>query len=396
LRILHVQKASGIGGSERHLLMLLPALARAGHDVRACLAVTADGERFAAALEHEGIETRRLPAGPDLNPLLAWRLRDLMRELRPDVVHTHLIHADVHALPAARSLGIPAVSSVHGTLARLRGGPMRAVAARAGRLPAVTIAISYNVRAFLEQNGLRPPGSVEVVHYGIEAGRWRVDGPARAEARAEYGLADDDVCLAMTARLIAGKGHDQAIAALARALPNAPRLRLLIAGDGPEREAVEARARDLPGGIVNVLGFVDDVRPAIAAADVLVFPTQPELGEGFGLAALEAMAAGRPVVATDVGALPEVVADGVTGVVVPPGEPAALAVAFERLAGDPSERLRLGAAGRERAESAFGVEAMVERTESVYELALGGATSSGFRSARSTSMPARFGARSRS
>ena len=284
---------------------------------------------------------------------------------------------------------------MHGTPARLRREPLRAGAAAVGRLPQATIAISHHVRAFLVGCGLRPADRVDVVHYGIEAGDWAVSAPERASARSRFGLHGDEVAIAMTARLIPGKGHEDAIDALRGALAERPELRLLIAGDGPRRDAIAAQARTLPDGIVRMIGFVDDVRPVIAAADALVFPTQPELGEGFGLAALEAMAAGRPVVATRVGALPEVV-DDATGMVVEPGDAAALTQAFAQLAGDRRERERLGAAAAVRARSDFSVGAMVARTEGVYERASGSPTSAGVRSLRSTSMPTRFGARSRS
>jgi len=121
---------------------------------------------------------------------------------------------------------------------------------------------------------------------------------------------------------------------------------------------------------VRFLDFMPDVRPLVQACDVLAFPTAPELGEGFGLAALEAMAAERPVVATAVGALPEVVAHGQTGIVVPPGDRGQLADALVRLARDPGLRARLGAAGRERARTEFSIDRMIGRTLAVYEEAL--------------------------
>jgi len=117
---------------------------------------------------------------------------------------------------------------------------------------------------------------------------------------------------------------------------------------------------------VRFLGFFEDVRGFMAACDALAFLTLPALGEGFGLAALEAAAAGRPVVATRVGALPEVVADGDTGLVVEPGDIGALAAAIVRLGTDAALRTRLGGAGRRRAAERFGVERMVERTLAVY------------------------------
>ena len=139
---------------------------------------------------------------------------------------------------------------------------------------------------------------------------------------------------------------------------------MLIAGEGPLRPSLERSAGALAAGAA-FLGQVDDMPRFMGACDVLLFPTLPGLGEGFGLAALEAMAAGVPVVATGVGALPEVVEHGVTGSVVAPGADT-IAAALVRLGGDRDERTSMGKAGRERAATTFGIDAMVARTVDVY------------------------------
>jgi glycogen(starch) synthase len=240
----------------------------------------------------------------------------------------------------------------------------------AGRLARRSIAISEAVRRAVESLAIPRRGSVRVVPYGIDAEGRRLSPDARAAARAKLDLRDDDVAVTVAARLIVGKGHDVVLDAALAALGEAPTLKLLIAGDGPERGALEARARSLPQGVTRFLGYVEDTRDLIGASDVVAFPTLPSLGEGFGLAALEAMAAGVPVVASDTGALPEVVADGRTGIVVPAGSSPALAAALVRLTRDPSERERLGAAGLQRARSDFSLAAMADRTIAVYEEAL--------------------------
>ncbi len=147
-----------------------------------------------------------------------------------------------------------------------------------------------------------------------------------------------------------------------------PQLKLLIAGDGTERARIEELATQCgPPGTVQVLGFLPDVPAFYAACDVVAFPTQPELSEGFGLAALEAMAAGKPVVASATGSLPEVVEDGVTGILVPPASVDALATALVDLARDPVAprvaRSVRQAAGAPR----LPLDAMVSKTVDVYE-----------------------------
>ena len=147
-----------------------------------------------------------------------------------------------------------------------------------------------------------------------------------------------------------------------------PELRLLVAGDGPLRGALVREAGRELGRTIRLVGFVEDVRAFMAACDICAFPTEAALGEGFGLAALEAMAVGRPVIATRVGSLPEVVTDEV-GVLVRPGSARALADSIVRLARDEGLRRRLGERAAERAFRHFPLERMVRSTLEVYEAA---------------------------
>jgi glycosyltransferase involved in cell wall biosynthesis len=180
-----------------------------------------------------------------------------------------------------------------------------------------------------------------------------------------------DFALGIASRLVAGKGHDVLIPAFARASAELGTIKLLVAGDGPERGRLERMAdRCCAPGTVRFVGFVSDIGPFMQACDALAFPTLAELSEGFGLAALEAMAAGRPVIASAVGSLPEVVDDGVTGVLVPPSSVDALGTAIVGLARDPVLRERLGANGATRARKDFPLEKMVRATIDVYEGAL--------------------------
>jgi glycosyltransferase involved in cell wall biosynthesis len=206
-----------------------------------------------------------------------------------------------------------------------------------------------------------------MVYYGIDASGWQSLNGERTAARKRLGVADGEVVVGMASRLIAGKGHWTLLDACANAFREAPQLRLLIAGDGPLRDELARRIDDLGlGERARCLGFVADVRSFMGACDALAFPTQPQLSEGFGLAALEAMAAARPVIATRVGSLPEVVSDEVTGLLVEPQDVAALAAGLVRLAEDRALRKELGEQGLVRAGEDFSLTAMVQRTLSVY------------------------------
>jgi glycosyltransferase involved in cell wall biosynthesis len=367
MRVLHVQKVKGIGGSERHLLALLPALADRGIEVRMCVLAEGAAERFMGPLRDTGIPVTAIPAGPDVNPRLVARLVREIRSSGPDVVHTHLIHADVHGQTAARIAGVPAVSSMHSTNTFYRRRPVKTVARLAGRMARRTIAISDHVRSFLVQQGLARGEDIRVIPYGIDPARWELARPQREAARARLGIRPGQVVIGVASRLVPFKGHDFLIDAVGRAEPRARGLRLLVAGDGTLREELEERARRrVSPGVVGFLGHVSDVESFMNACDILAFPTVPGIGEGFGLAALEGMAAGRPVVASAVYSLPEIVVNGETGYLVPPWGIEELASALVRLASDAKLRSRLGARARDRAATAFSLEAMVERTTAVY------------------------------
>jgi glycosyltransferase involved in cell wall biosynthesis len=334
-----------------------------------CVAATGQASTFTKQLRDLGVSHSVIRAGPDFNPLLAATLWRETRSFRPDLVHTHLIHADLHGQLAARLAGTPGVSSVHSTPSFYRREPYRAARRIAGRSTRLTIAISEHVSRFVETLGLGRPGTVRVIPYGVNASDWPAPDAERASARAGLGVKPSDVAVGIAARLIPNKGHSFLLKAHAKASRDTPRLLLMVAGDGPLRAELEQEASALDAR-VRFLGFVSDMRSFMNACDVLAFPTQPELNEGFGLAALEAMAAARPVIATAVGSLPEVVRTEETGLLVDPRSVDGFAAGLARLADDASLREAMGQRGHERARRVFSLEAMVNRTVAAYEEAL--------------------------
>lgn len=357
MKVVHVHRIRGIGGSERHLLTLLPALAEQGVDVSFVGLDDPAGvpEPFYSELS---VPFERLAAPRDLDPGLALRLRRMLQALRPDVVHTHLVHADVYGAVAP---GARLVSTKHNP-DPFRAGPFRFVERALTYRAARVIAISDAVRRFsVEQVGL-PAEKVEVVHYGLDElpAAW-AENPPFDELRAPLLLA---VC-----RLAPQKGLETAV----RALPSIPAAILLVLGEGPERGALEALATSL--GVRERLflpGRVGDVASLYRRADVVVHPAR---WEGFGLAMLEAMLAAKPVVAARAGSAPELVVDGRTGLLVPVDAAEALAGAVNGLLTDPVHAAELGRAGRERARAEFSVAKMAERTVAVYVESLHGTSS---------------------
>lgn len=367
IRVLHVQKTAGLAGSERHLLQLLPALAERGIEVKMFVLGTGSFEQFVHAMRERGVEVSSFPAGHDMNPKLLWRLLKEIERSSPDIVHTHLIHADIYGQIAARARGVPGVSSLHGTHPFYRSEPGRSVARVAGHLASRTIAISRYAGDFACEVGIAPPQRVRVVHYGIDPSSWLGTEEDRAEQRRALGLGPDEIAVGIASRLVPAKGHDVAFRAFAAVAERLPSMRLLVAGDGPLRGEVEEMARrNSHSDQISILGFVRDIRGFFGACDLVLFPSLPSFGEGFGLAALEAMAAGVPVLASDAGPSPEVVSDGESGLVVAAGDDQAWAEAIFALASDRSLRLHLGNGARARACREFSVEDMADRTVAVY------------------------------
>ncbi|HLK10440.1 MAG TPA: glycosyltransferase family 4 protein [Candidatus Binatia bacterium] len=349
MRVLHVDPERGWGGGEAQVLALAGAMAARGHDVR--LAVDPAGGLAAAAA---GLRTAPLRVRNHLDVAAGLRLRRLAAGC--DVVHFHTARA--HALA-------PFIT---------RGRAWRVVTRRMDYVPAggpyvrllynravdVVIAISEGVRAALLRAGV-DAARIRLVPSGVDPAALASPPAARAALRAEWEVPPDAVLVLVLGALERRKGHAVLLAAAAAA----PGLRYVFCGDGGEMAALRRAAAPL-GGAVQFVGFRRDVAACLAAADVVALPS---LQEGLGVAALEAMAAGRPVVASRVGGLGEVVLDGETGLLVPPGDAAALAAALARLGADPALRARLGAAGRARVLARYTVAQMAEGTLACYERA---------------------------
>ncbi len=351
MKVVHVHRIRGIGGSERHLLTLLPALAERGVDVSFVGLDDPAGvpEPF---YEQLPVPYQRLRAPRDLDPRLAVRLARTLGRARADLVHTHLVHADVYG---ALAPGTRIVSTKHNP-DPFRAGPFRFAERALTRRAARVIAISDAVRRFcVEQVGL-PADKLEVVHYGLDElpRAWAANPPL------ELGRP----LLLSVCRLEQQKGLDTAV----RALADVPGATLLVLGEGSERADLSRLASSL--GVHDRLvmpGRVGDVAALYRQADLLVHPAR---WEGFGLAMLEAMLAGRPVVAARAGSSPELVEDGRTGLLVPADDHRALAAAISSLLADPARAAQMGRAGLDRARTEFSISRMAGRTAAVYESVL--------------------------
>lgn len=316
-------------------------------------------------LEHErvALSAGRTPVSaavslPGRYPAIARAAR------RSDLVHAHGDVAATLALALLR--GRPSVMTTHGLhFLRRADGPRRVVAERALRAVARSVGcVLCTSRAERDElSALLGPAlglRLAVVHNGI-APPPPVDAGARAAARAQLGLADDDVAALFLGELEARKAPLAAVAAARRAASEGAPLVLLVAGDGPQADELRAWS----SSVIRPLGFRRDPQRLLAAADIFVLPSERE---GLSFAVLEAMGAGLAMVVSDGPGNPEAVGDA--GVVVPVGDVAALAVVLGELAVDEGRRERLGAAARERVRSQFSVERMRDGVAAAYAAAL--------------------------
>jgi glycosyltransferase involved in cell wall biosynthesis len=357
-RVLHVMRMKGVSGAENHLFELTTALRESGwlSDVLIPSPVPHVLERFAERLSEACDRVEVVPMKTDVSFTLVPRIARHLSSGRFDLAHAHMVHADWYL--AAASLiarDVPLVSSKHNPDAFRRLTAFRLVERAALRRYSGVIAISESLREFTEASTGVP---TVTVHYGL---------PARGPAPTRVPRVEATQLLAV-GRLEEQKGFEVAIQAMALIKAVAPQAHLSIAGDGKQRQMLADRIATLGlTGTVSLLGRREDVHELMMNADILVHPAR---WEGFGLVLLEAMRAGLPIVATRVSAIPEVVAEDITGLLVPPDDPDALAAAISKLIHEPARRNEMGIGGFERLRERFSPERMARGVVALYEAVL--------------------------
>ena len=367
MRITHIIKTNGIAGAEAHLLILLPALRERGYDVRVIF-IAPSGNRgadFVAALEKLGVPVESTPIRRHGSPGLMWVLARILRRQKPDIAHIHLYHAELWGIPAARLAGVRrVVNSRHNEDPRRARFPLGLVYRALWRMLDAGICISQAVRRTVRDEGA-PSRKLHVIYYGLPPAEPRDRMQARDHLLKLTGFPQDAVLFGTVSRLIDVKGIDDAIKAFAMVQKDVPTARLIVAGDGPYREALEDAA--LATGVPDLIAFIGwqaDAVGIMAGLDVMLSPSHRE---GFGMSVIEAMSQSVPLIASQAGALPEIVVDGLTGLLVPPKSPQQLADAMEALAVDPVRRIAMGEAGQRRVSEAFSADKMVDATAALYE-----------------------------
>ena len=358
-RLLQLLATGGSGGAQESYTGLMLRLDRAKYEVRA---LSLSSGSAVQRLRRLGLEVEVLDEPDDeaaVRELAAWLRREEI-----DLVHAHMYRAEVIGTRAALAAGTPVVmATVHSS--RVRSA--EDVATLAALSPAMDrlIVPSESILAKVAAEG-RGGAAFSVIPNGIDVSRFAGPAPP-CTLRDDYGIPCEDALIGVVARLEAEKGHTHLIAAMPAVLARAPKTWLAIVGDGSLCDALRAQARALPAAVRDRIVFTgrrDDISAITGELDIAVLPS---LREAQGISILEAMARRKPVVATAVGGIPEVVADGVSGFLVPPADPAALADALIRLARSPSLRQRLGDAGYEIVAERFSIDAQVRRIEELYD-----------------------------
>ena len=349
LRILEIITPSRYSGAERVVTYLSAALARRGHEV---LVATKPLPLLEQELARRGVSCRALPLSGKLNPRVGRLLREVIRDFRPDVVHTHLSTATWWGAGAAHREGLPCVAHVHGLTSLLWY-----------RRADLLVGPSHGATDFLLAHRL-PPARVAMVYNGLDPADF--EGlPSRAEVRRQLGLPPAAPVVGTVAHLSAKKGHRILLQAMAELSGRYPDLQVVLMGEGPLRGRLEQLTRRL--GLedrVHFLGYRHDALALTPALDVTVLPSLRH--DTLGLCLVEAAFLGIPGVGSDAPGIREAIEAEVTGLLARTGDPQELARALDRLLADADLRARLGQAAQRRARELFTLEAQAAAMEELF------------------------------
>ena len=334
MRVLEAITPSRIGGAEVYVTNFCRELKQLGAEIEL---FCPSGRPFVDYAAERGLSAITWKTHGKLDPVTVIRLARLMKSRNIDVIHTHLSTASLLGAFAATLAGKRSVAHVHGLNS-----------ATCFRRSSAVIAVSEAVKRHLVGQGL-PERKIHVVHNGVDISRFEPQN--KTEAKCKFGYDADKQLFGVFGRLSSEKGQRVAIEAMFLVARECPNAELILAGEGKDADELHEAAKAL-GIADNVCfaGFVPDVRGLMSACDAIVVPS---LREGFGLAAVEAMALGRPVVASLTGGLDEIVVRGETGFLVPPNDSQAVAESLFELIDNPALAQSMGERGRAVAREHF-------------------------------------------
>jgi len=355
MKVLHVEAGMHLYGGARQVLYLLEGLASRGVQN---LLVVPKGSALAARVNSTTASVHAVRMAGDLDLGLVFRLKRIIEQERPDLVHLHSRRgADLLGGLAAKLSGVPALLT-----RRVDNPEPKVLIGLKYRLFRRVITISEGIRQVLLNQGV-PTDKVVCVRSAVAAGLYR-SSCNKVWFLNEFGLQPNTRAIAVVAQLIPRKGHRFVLDAMAKLACHYPDLHLLLFGKGPLESEIRRQICSL--GLeqrVTLAGFRNDLASVLPCLELLVHPA---LIEGLGVALLQAVSAGVPVVASNTGGIPEAVRDGVNGLLVPPGDISALTVSIRRLLDDSILAREMGDSGIRLMEDEFSVEGMVEGNMALY------------------------------
>lgn len=358
-KVMQVTWSLVAGGAEIYALTIAKNLPPRSYATELC--AIDQGGALEPEVERLGIPYRIMNRRQGIDLRLIWRLYRLFAKTRPSVIQTHHFNQLFYSFIGARLVGARLVHTEHSLEVYEGRRKMRLALRLLSLFCRKVIAIGEDSETFLRERVGIPEKKLMVIRAGIDL---KAFNEAKDEARAALGLDANDRVVTIIARLFPEKNHQLLLAAFAEVCRRVAGARLLIVGEGTEREAIEAEIARLElHERVWVLGVRRDVAKVLAATDVFALSSDRE---GLPIVVLEAMAAARPVVATAVGDLPLVVKEGETGRLVPPNDSQALAAALIELLNNESLAARMGTAARASVQQ-YGIEAMIESYRKLYE-----------------------------
>jgi glycosyltransferase involved in cell wall biosynthesis len=363
IRIVEILATGSNGGAQEHLYSLLTRLDPARYE--ASVVALSNGSSV-RKLQRAGIPVLVIDSTDDA--VAVGALATHLAEVRPDVIHNHMFRAETVGTRAAMALEAIGhrrpfiVSTVHSS--RVRSATDREEVRRLTPEMDHLIAVSRAIERKIDAEGRNVGVPISLIYNGVDLDRYAPQEPC-STLRDEYGMEPGSLVVGVVARLEPEKGHPTLLEAWPQVLFEVPDAYLLVVGEGSQRETLERQAAELRvAHRVVFTGRRDDVPAVTAALDVAVLPSYREAQ---GLSVLEAMALSRPVVASNVGGIPEMIDDGLTGLLVPPHDPAALADAITRLLVDHQYADVIARRGHDFVHEQFCVEQMVHAIEEIYD-----------------------------
>jgi glycosyltransferase involved in cell wall biosynthesis len=365
VRILFLVNGFAIGGAEVKLLELVKEIkTRFPETYYPIVCAVGQGGPLQERFEKMNVETYVFPKKHKYDVSLIYKVYQLLQKKRIDILQTTLFYADIIGAYTAKLAGIKKVVSWDAMTAPYHYGMKNLLAYRlASKWLTVSVAVSHAIREKIVQERHVPVDKATTIHYGVDLRHFKET--KNDPYRKKLGFHSKDIVLGTVARLSEQKGHRYLIDAVKKVVRKYPNIRVLFIGDGPLREKLEFQVHRLRlNATIQFLGFRSDIKELLGALDIFILPS---LFEGLPNVILEAMACGKPVIATNVSGIPEVIVDHQTGILIPPKDSDAIAQAIFQMLRDTKKMRMMGKMSRKRVEEKFNLKQQVSAFAMLYE-----------------------------